>query len=149
MASMAPRLNLYPPPSYCHRFDHDRHHLDHSDHLDHHVHCKTLFRNTITDGGSTETHSKVICGWTGLDRTKKASLPRAPCGAKKTLCPQNDAKSLFALMSNLNSRWHQRCVSKAGKRDEMSGGQLKQSFRTSMILSRMTTECCTMLIILW
>ena len=102
MASMAPRLNLYPPPSYCHRFDHGRHHLDH------HVHWK-----------------------------------------KKTIKQNTIQKSLFALMSNLNSRWHQRCVSKAGKRDEMSGGQLKQSFRTSMILSRMTTECCTMLIILW
>ena len=39
------------------------------------------YKNAITDGGSTATHSKVISGWMdGLDPT---SPPRAPCGASK------------------------------------------------------------------
>ena len=46
--------------------------------------------NTSTDGGSTATHSKAqlkFMGLNGLDRTYKASPPRAPCSDNKITPP--------------------------------------------------------------
>ena len=50
--------------------------INHDRNLDKKV-IKVCFENTINDGGSTETHSKAISGWTGLDPTKKVTPPRA------------------------------------------------------------------------